>query len=634
MAKSKVESKPKNTKEVKKRKEKAQKKAEYKKTKEEKEKSLEEIFKDNLNSVRNLIPTSILNVELVSRESNIQRTLSKKGKVMIHDLGIVELIKASNAMRNIRNTVLGKVYKCYKNMIRTNEYKDLSAQNSSVKAQIAKLVALEEKNELEDKGVLELRKLRKAKEDINEKFNAIQKKYNVTKSYCEKYAKDLRTSTFPKLQAVLAQKSADRAWVSMSAIMLDPSKTPNFLKADFFPTLEGKQAERCIILKYKEDKENKGNGEFVLSYNKFEFTLKYDNNDLFVKDTLFNIKNYLQYGNEIDKVNVERYLDKKQVLSTGRVLYNRIKIVNKRGRIRIFLQTVLESAPAMKKKKDGSPRHVLGKGKGANDCGTQSFAAVIKDEVILKNLSERSENSLKHEKAIAKLNRAMERSKIDNNKDFFNKDGTYKKRKDRPQGFKMFFSNKYKKKKELRRKLYAKAADSRKYAANEDVNMLRSKCDLMITEVMNYSALQKRAKKTTINKNTGKINKKKRYGKSIARRCPGYFLSRLKKVFESTGGTYQEVNNWTFKASQFDHILNDCSKKSLSKRWHILPNGIWVQRDVYSAFLMYCSNADYSSPDIDLCNQFFETFIKMHDNRIEYIKENKIKVLNSGIKIA
>lgn len=65
-----------------------------------------------------------------------------------------------------------------------------------------------------------------------------------------------------------------------------------------------------------------------------------------------------------------------------------------------------------------------------------------------------------------------------------------------------------------------------------------------------------------------------------------------------------------------------------------LADGTLVQRDWYSSFLLYCYN--YRTNDIDKkkCAAEFKKCYSMEKDLIEWIKENKIKVLNSGIKIA
>ena len=151
---------------------------------------------------------------------------------------------------------------------------------------------------------------------------------------------------------------------------------------------------------------------------------------------------------------------------------------------------------------------------------------------------------------------------------------------------------------------------------------------------MNIKGLQKKAKEVTINPKTGKFNRRKRFGKSILRRSPGYFIKQAKYRFESSGGIVKEVNTWTFKASQYDHILDDTSKKKLSMRWHELPDGTKIQRDLYSAFLLYCSGKDLQSPDKALCDAFFERFLELHNRCIEEIKTSRRVVMNSGIRFS
>ena len=69
-------------------------------------------------------------------------------------------------------------------------------------------------------------------------------------------------------------------------------------------------------------------------------------------------------------------------------------------------------------------------------------------------------------------------------------------------------------------------------------------------------------------------------------------------------------------------------------RMYKLTDGTLVQRDWYSSFLLYCYN--YRTNDIDKkkCAAEFKKCYSMENGFIEWIKTNKIKVLNSGIKIA
>lgn len=335
----------------------------------------------------------------------------------------------------------------------------------------------------------------------------------------------------------------------------------------------------------------------------------------------------------IEKENIELFKSNQPVKSTYRVLYNRIVLKKIRGKIRVYLQIVYEGKAVPRRNRDGSFRHNYGEGNVGIDIGTQSVAIVSKNNATLKNLAERSKKALKFEKKIRAIERAMDRSKRINNCDFFNNNGTFKKYSERPKDIVWKNSKRYLNLKDKRKELHRKAASSRKYAINEDVNFVRSLGNKVIIEKMNIQGLQKRAKETTINEKTGRFNKKKRYGKSIGNRCPGGFMGQLRKRFECTGGEYIEAKTWTFKASQYDHMIDNCNKKQLSKRWHIFNNGIKVQRDLYSAMLLYCSNNSFDKPDNKKCRDFFDMFLILHNNCVENIKAKKYRVLNSGIKI-
>lgn len=142
----------------------------------------------------------------------------------------------------------------------------------------------------------------------------------------------------------------------------------------------------------------------------------------------------------------------------------------------------------------------------------------------------------------------------------------------------------------------------------------------------------KRAKETTINKK-GRINRKKRFGKSIQNRCPGQFQAQVKRKFQNTGGAYIEVP-FDYRASQYDHTADQYIKKKLSDRMYPLSDGTVVQRDWYSSFLMY--NIDLITMTIDKakCNDTFNTQYAKELDMIETIKRNNIRIINSGIKVS
>ena len=85
----------------------------------------------------------------------------------------------------------------------------------------------------------------------------------------------------------------------------------------------------------------------------------------------------------------------------------------------------------------------------------------------------------------------------------------------------------------------------------------------------------------------------------------------------------------TFKASQFNHVTGEYSKKELNERWNTIKQ-TKIQRDLYSAFLLMNSNKDLSHTDIELCNQTYEKFKKNHKKCLDELMSNKdIKLLSS-----
>lgn len=275
----------------------------------------------------------------------------------------------------------------------------------------------------------------------------------------------------------------------------------------------------------------------------------------------------------------------------------------------------------------GKRRHKLGKGIIGADIGTQTIAYTSDTEVDLKNLAERGNSIQKSERLERLYYRAMDRSRRTTNPQNYNEDGTIKKSRKTWQ-----YSNRYKKLRTKHQELCRINAINRQLAINEDANHLRSLGDIFVTEPKNASKLMKRTKETTVN-SKGKFNKKKRFGKSIKNRCPSGFQATIEKKFKVTCGTYIEVPN-NYRASQYDHTADDYIKKKLSDRMYRLTDGTLVQRDWYSSFLLYCYDHKTKNIDRDRCISEFKKCYSKEKALVERIKANKIKVLNSGIKIA
>ena len=104
-------------------------------------------------------------------------------------------------------------------------------------------------------------------------------------------------------------------------------------------------------------------------------------------------------------------------------------------------------------------------------------------------------------------------------------------------------------------------------------------------------------------------------------------------MFESTGGTYIEVPS-DYRASQYDHTVDDYIKKKLSQRMFNLKDGTKVQRDWYSSFLLYCIDLITKTIDRQKCLATFETQLNKEHAMIEDIIRLKKRIMNSGIRVA
>ena len=136
---------------------------------------------------------------------------------------------------------------------------------------------------------------------------------------------------------------------------------------------------------------------------------------------------------------------------------------------------------------------------------------------------------------------------------------------------------------------------------------------------MNFSGLQKRSTKTEISEKTGKFKKKKRFGKSLANRAPAMLTTIIDRKLKYFDSMLFEINTYKAKASQFNHFDGTYNKKSLSQRWNDF-DGIKIQRDMYSAFLIMNINNDLESFDIDKCNNRFDNFKKLHDIEVNRLR--------------
>lgn len=524
----------------------------------------------------------------------------------------------ADRLRMLSNHVLGIMLNNLTQLLRTKKYRALKKLYGEYKEKVKKY---EDKKKGKKEKNEKLDYYREKMKNISSQMNEMREKYNVTLAYCRSIMTQSRRDY--NVNCVFAKTRAADIWGAIEKILFSDGEKVHFHKKGDFPCISAVDTKAGITLSVIDGKLwfNYNNGK----YGKVKFTYK-DSDNRFINDEINAILKYLEQPEVNDKYVINEML-KGNIVSTYRPCYVSLVCKTIRGKLRVYIHITLEGKAMPKYDKNGNLKHKHGTGVIGSDVGTQTVATNSDNDASLKNLGERGSSIEHNEKVERKIKRQMDRSLRQANPQNYNEDGTVKKGKKT-----WHFSKRYLKLKRKLAEISRKNAENRHYAINEEVNKLREKGHILVTEQKNSKKLQKRVKETTVNEN-GKYNRKKRFGKSIQNRCPGYFQSKAKQVFENTGGRYIEVPS-EYRASQYDHTADDYIKKKLSQRMFKLNDGTVVQRDWYSSFLLYCINLDTLEIDKDKCKERFPIAYQNHLAMIDEIKRNHIKVLNSGIKVS
>ena len=224
-------------------------------------------------------------------------------------------------------------------------------------------------------------------------------------------------------------------------------------------------------------------------------------------------------------------------------------------------------------------------------------------------------NCKENERRIKILSRKLERSRRATNPNNYNEDGTITKGKHKWYKSKNYIKIQAKLKDEYR-KLSIKRKQSHEILANQ---IIANGTDIRV-EDMNFRSLQKRSKKTTISKN-GKINSKKRYGKTIKNRAPSMLLSIIDRKLKYKNLELKKVNTFKVKASQYNPIDGTYTKKQLKDRLVKLDETTIVQRDLLSAYIIAHTNDDLETINVISCYEDFNTFKQLQDNEIQRLRD-------------
>ena len=566
---------------------------------------------------------SFMAIRKKQEPSEYQKALCKFHKksnrhVVVFEADISEdekrrIFSDADHLRQCGNELLGIMERNLEQLLRTKRYRALQKLYGKVSDPIH---ALEKKEVLSDEETQKLNHLKKERAEITNSMNQMRESYQVTWDFCRTKMMELKETYH--LQSIFALSRAEDIWAAIETILYSSGRKLHFKKRGDLPEIRAKQSTRGLVI----DSSQSG---LIVKYGKVTIPCKYKAKDLWLWDEEKAILAYLAEP-ELQDAHAVDQMSKGIITDTYRPCFASLVCKKIRGRLRVYVHITVEGKAISKRRKDSTPRHYYGKGNIGCDIGTQTIAYTSNTEVGLENLAERG-NSIQHvERQEALILRAMERSRRAMNPNHYNENGTVKK------GHKQWnFSKRYQKLRQRHQKLCRIAAENRALAIREQVNHLRSLGDCFITEPPNAKKLQKRANpENPVDKN-GRMKRKKRFGRSIKNRCPGYLQAKAKQLFESTGGMYVEVPI-LYRASQYDHTSDTYIPKKLSQRMYHLTDGTKVQRDWYSSYLLYCINKTYTQINKLKCRSNFATMYQKEKNMIEEIIRSGKKIMNSGIR--
>lgn len=351
------------------------------------------------------------------------------------------------------------------------------------------------------------------------------KDYKFSKNDFEKRMMTYRSSYDSLVGSATAQRIADTVWTMFEAYLFRNGKRITFSRFSDFLAIEGKSNGANIIFDREKMALTFGKGP-----SKTTVRVKCGKKD--------------PYGYEAEAL-------------SRRVCYCRIVRKAYPKGWRYFVQLVLEGPPPVKADPaTGEVLHSLGKGRVGLDIGPQTLAYSAEKDAGLVELAEGAQNL---QDKLRRIRRAMDRSRRASNPEMFYSDGRVIPKNRLPaelldqRGRRKWVKSKHYRQMEMRlRAIYRRQAALRKHLHHRMANALLPLGDTFFVEDMRWRALARRTKKARRNKK-GKILSKKRYGKSIANKAPGSFLSILEEKVIRMGGRFQRIVTWKAKASQFDH---------------------------------------------------------------------------------
>ena len=483
------------------------------------------------------------------------------------------LNKRLEIARNISNALTGKVLKRYNLMLESKEYRFIKKQLNPINKNF---------HNSEDKKTK--KSLDKQRKELYKQLEEVYIKFGLSQYSLYEDVKPMYKHFKDNIGSLEAQAIADRVWSKFDKLLHGNANKVTFSRYNEYNSIENKWNKSG--LKYDINSN-------CIIWNKLNLSVMIKNNDVYAQKAI-----------------------------QDRVKYCRIVRKFIRGEYKYYVQLVMEGFPPIKYNSEtGEIKNDIGTGNVGVDIGTRTIAFSSQYDVKLLELCPEVENIEKQKK---KLLRKLDRQRRSNNPNNYNEDGTIKR------GIKLEWikSNKYIKTQNELKEIQRKQASIRKQSHEKLANYIISLGDRILVETMQFQGLQKRAKKTTKNKD-GKFNKKKRFGKSLGNKAPAMLIEIINRKLKYDGLEILKINTQKVKASQYNHFTGEYNKKELKDRWN---KDIEIQRDIYSSFLIMNVNDDLETINQDKCFETYDNFKILHDkeiNRLKELKLNGVKLISS-----
>lgn len=411
------------------------------------------------------------------------------------------------------------------------------------------------------------------KNRINQELTDIRIGYGLSEYQLHAYVSVQQHRYKKSIDSDVAQKIASSVWRSVEKYLFDNGKCIHFRKYDEFESMEGKK--NTSGMRFKDGR--------------------------------------LHWRGQVIQPQIRTDYDRKALKS--RVKYCRIQRKPVGTKYHYYLQLVLEGKPPVK--------HPVGHGTAGLDIGISTAAIVTKDSCKLTVLSSDAKD---HSAQIRRTQRAMDRSRRITNPDNYLPDGTVRK------GARKWIRSKHYRKLQFRKKsMERRHADAINTGHHRLANEIASKADTAYVEKMFFHGLARRSKSAT-KKADGRFRSRKRFGKSIGNHAPAAFLKILESRLASSGGELIKIDTVSFRASQYNHVTDDYVRKKLSCRGSFVGSR-YVQRDLYSAFLLKNSNDTGTAADRQKCIDTFPMFLITHNACMDaLLAENKKYPSSFGLR--